>query len=265
MNKAIFLDQNFLIDETIYSAIRSAPEYNNASNILEIGPGKGFITSMLFQDNKTVSAIEIDPYLVKKLHNDFRGIQLFEGDAYRLLNDPMFRKKLGKIELVISSIPYSRAQNILHCFASEWIDIPLLLGVPLGFKEKVQQDFYLGSYFTCNKIKDIPKTSYNPQPKVDSELILVSKISQSLVNQTFELFMRRYLYKHEKSKLKNALVEGLIEFSMINDLEYTTQKLSKARVVSANTTEFDLLVSECSLQSVKEILTILEPNRSVQG
>jgi 16S rRNA A1518/A1519 N6-dimethyltransferase RsmA/KsgA/DIM1 with predicted DNA glycosylase/AP lyase activity len=264
MNKALFLDQNFLTDESVYETIRAVPEYMSAKTILEIGPGKGFITSMLFADEKQVTAIEIDPYLVKKLKNDFRGITLHEGDAYRLLNDVNFRKQLGNIDLFISSIPYSRAQNILHCFASNWVDAPLLFGVPKGFAETVSKDFYLGAYFTSHVIRDIPRSNYNPPPKVDSQLVLFSKISMELTNSTWSIFVKRYLYKHEGSKLKNALVEGLIEYSLLNNLEFVTQKKAKAFVMTFATIEFDQLVSTVNLSKVSKLIQQLEPQNTVE-
>ena len=55
--------QNFLIDPNIIRKIISVLNPEKNQNILEIGPGKGALTTKLGEMDLNISAIEIDPML----------------------------------------------------------------------------------------------------------------------------------------------------------------------------------------------------------
>ncbi len=54
------LGQNFLADTNIREKLVKAAEFNPQDTILEIGPGRGEITSLLLPKVRKVYALEID-------------------------------------------------------------------------------------------------------------------------------------------------------------------------------------------------------------
>ena len=99
------LGQNFLIDNTIINKITNSVIINDNEKIIEIGPGKGYLTKELKSFNKDLYCFEIDQdmksflnsYEDDKTHiiyNDFLNINL---------ND--YFSKEDKLH-VIANIPY---------------------------------------------------------------------------------------------------------------------------------------------------------------
>jgi len=67
------LSQNFLYSRTLVNSLVRNSSIGPNDIVLEIGPGKGFITSELLQVAKEVIAVEVDPKLVLHLQQFFRN------------------------------------------------------------------------------------------------------------------------------------------------------------------------------------------------
>ena len=64
--------QNFLDDEEILSKIEQLININkDESKVIEIGPGRGFLTEMLVKNSKKLIAYEIDEDLISNLKNKY--------------------------------------------------------------------------------------------------------------------------------------------------------------------------------------------------
>ena len=67
INDSDTLDQHFLIDKSIIGKFVESCNINKNDTILEVGPGKGVITSFLCEKANSVICIELDerlkPYL----------------------------------------------------------------------------------------------------------------------------------------------------------------------------------------------------------
>ncbi|MCK5080799.1 MAG: 16S rRNA (adenine(1518)-N(6)/adenine(1519)-N(6))-dimethyltransferase [Candidatus Moranbacteria bacterium] len=77
------LGQNFLIDDRVVDSIIEAGEISQDDNVLEIGPGRGFLTKELIQKSGRVLAIEKDESLAelcrKKLASG--NLEVITGDV----------------------------------------------------------------------------------------------------------------------------------------------------------------------------------------
>ena len=60
--------QNFLVDRNVVDRIIAAVNPQSDQTIIEIGPGRGALTSLLIEKAKRVVAIEFDRDLVAQLH-----------------------------------------------------------------------------------------------------------------------------------------------------------------------------------------------------
>ena len=65
------LGQHFLIDRGVRNRIISAADLKDTDKVIEIGPGRGFLTKALCQYVEKVLAVEIDSNLVSFLRDAF--------------------------------------------------------------------------------------------------------------------------------------------------------------------------------------------------
>ena len=84
--------QNFLVDSNIINKIISSIDIKPSDSILEIGPGKGAITTLLAEKVKKITAIEIDTNLCEALEN--RNIP-----NLKIINNDILKIDLSKINL----------------------------------------------------------------------------------------------------------------------------------------------------------------------
>ncbi|MBI2357806.1 MAG: 16S rRNA (adenine(1518)-N(6)/adenine(1519)-N(6))-dimethyltransferase RsmA [Deltaproteobacteria bacterium] len=102
------LGQNFLVDEGILNAIVRLVDPAPQDEVVEIGPGLGFLTRRLVTVARRVWAIEVDSFLVERLRQSSSGshpaLELLHADFLKIpLNDVL---PPGKVKLV-ANLPYS--------------------------------------------------------------------------------------------------------------------------------------------------------------
>lgn len=106
--------QNFLIHERVLDAILGLLDLSTADEVLEVGPGLGFLTRRLLEQAGTVWAVEIDPVLVERLRASVIGadprLHLIHGD---ILQTPVKEIFAGKKIKLAGNLPYSMATQVL--------------------------------------------------------------------------------------------------------------------------------------------------------
>ena len=70
--------QNFLNDSNLSDEILNVANLDKETEVLEIGPGLGFLTEKLIEDSKFLTAFEIDDDLIPFLSKKFENKQNFE-------------------------------------------------------------------------------------------------------------------------------------------------------------------------------------------
>ena len=99
------LGQNFLIDKNITRKIVNLTKIEN-NTIIEIGPGKGFLTDEILSKNpKKLTIIEKDQYLFLKLKEKYRNIKNIE-----IINHDALKynyKENLNAKTIISNLPYN--------------------------------------------------------------------------------------------------------------------------------------------------------------
>ena len=106
------LGQNFLIDDKIIDFI--ANHASKDDEILEIGPGLGFVTEQLVENARLVVALEIDKDAISILNKNLghkENFHLIEQDILKtnIENLPFTKDKIK----VIANIPYYITSPIL--------------------------------------------------------------------------------------------------------------------------------------------------------
>jgi 16S rRNA (adenine1518-N6/adenine1519-N6)-dimethyltransferase len=120
------LGQHFLVSEEYAAKIVDALGDISQSTVLEIGPGRGILTSLLAKRARRLIAVELDRVLAAQLRLKFsmaRNVEIIEADILSIEFDSLFGPKpgLGRPGIdwkpepvrVVGNLPYYITSDIL--------------------------------------------------------------------------------------------------------------------------------------------------------
>lgn len=213
------LGQNFLVDKNIRDKIIGNILLENDDICLEIGSGTGVLTELLAQKAAKVYAVEIDRGLFQMLKEKltpYKNVVLIEGDILKVKLGKYLGRKRAK---VIGNIPYYISTPILElliCLRRNIDTVYLTVQKELarritaspGSKEYGSLSLFVQYYCEPEIIFDIKKTSFFPQPKVDSSFLRL-RIKRRLLPKAEDeklLFkVIRASFNQRRKILKNSL------------------------------------------------------------
>jgi 16S rRNA (adenine1518-N6/adenine1519-N6)-dimethyltransferase len=204
--------QNFLKDESVlHKIIQAMP--NNDHSLVEIGPGLGDLTKYLV-DVKSVTAFEVDTDLCEHLNRRFKDLiktnhlQIHCGDVLESWSGSLVDDSYD----LVANLPYYIATNIILKALSDEKCKNLLVMVQLEVAQKFAASagekvfgslsVIAQSVGTTSIVIDVPPCAFEPQPKVDSAVLLISK-SKSRSDAEFENMLRYAFSQPRKTLLKN--------------------------------------------------------------
>tara|TARA_Y100000590_G_scaffold469602_1_gene658583 strand:+ start:12210 stop:13004 length:795 start_codon:yes stop_codon:yes gene_type:complete len=220
------LGQNFLIDHNIAKKInRLIKDYRNY-NLIEVGPGKGFLTDHLINNEfQNFILIEKDYELYLKLVDKFKShnnIKIFNEDAV----SEKIISNIDKPKIIVSNLPY----NISIKLITKWLEeINEYLGLFLMIQKEVADRFKyqenskinrlnLLAYLMSNYKKefDVSPNVFIPKPKVTSSVVSFKpNIKEKLNLDKFKSFTR-ILFSTKRKKIINNLIRNQIYKEIIN-------------------------------------------------
>lgn len=177
------LGQNFLIDQNVIKKLLTASHIQSEDTVLEIGPGIGTLTQELATHAKQVIAVEKDPKMVKILEKtlaDFKNVKIIQGDALTL-NHQLGLKKYK----LVANLPYYITAPVLRKFLEtknqpESLTVIVQKEVAHRICAKPPKMSILAVaiqvYASPKIVSTIKKTSFWPQPKVDSAILHVTPL-----------------------------------------------------------------------------------------
>lgn len=233
VNDSNYFDQHFLIDNEIIMTFIKSAKLNKKDIVVEIGPGKGNISKLIANRVKKLYCIELDcrlkPYL-SKLEKQFKNVEIIYDNALTV-NLPICNK-------IVTSVPYSIIEPLINKLIHYHIDIYMIMGkkyVDNVINNQITKlSLLTNCFYNARKIIDITPEKFEPKPRVMSSIIeLKFKAVENVNNDTQLIF--RYMYYFKNKKVKNALIESLINSSRIKD-KILTQKSSKNIVGKLNIT-----------------------------
>jgi 16S rRNA (adenine1518-N6/adenine1519-N6)-dimethyltransferase len=235
-----FLKDAALTQKIAEKGIEEAEKYQ-CQEILEIGPGKGAITKPLLErvqghtGIKSFVLAERDPKLVQywKKQELPAGIPSFFIEEGDFMDAPEKNWIRSTPIAVVSNLPYSAGTAILNRLAEFREHIPVMV---LMFQAEVAKrlraepstpdrgslSLWIQNQWDVQKLFHVPPRAFSPPPKVDSEVVLLTrraapliagtenregeKIWQSLIRTLFS--QRRKMLRsilHSKPEWQNAL------------------------------------------------------------
>ncbi len=212
--------QNFLVHERVIDAILRLVDLSPRDEVLEIGPGLGFLTRRLIAAAANVWAVEVDSALVDWLKRS----SLSEHSSFHLVHDDILTAPLDellpkhKIKLV-GNLPYSISTPVLFRLF-EWRDhfSSLVLMVQKEVAERIASGPGSKDYGTLSvwcqvhgrvtgKLPVSPEAFF-PRPKVRSTVLKIELFPEPLAGTDELPMLRGFIraaFNQRRKTLSNAL------------------------------------------------------------
>lgn len=189
------LGQHFLTSEDSALRIVEAVGDVSQSTVLEIGPGRGILTSLLAKNARRLIAVELDRVLAAQLRLKFgmaRNVEIIEADILAIDFESLFGPKpgLGRpgIDLkpqpakVVGNLPYYITSDILlrlFQYSKYFENIVIMVQREVADRiaaEPGGRDYGMLSataqlYARVEKLFTLPPGAFSPPPKVHSSVL----------------------------------------------------------------------------------------------
>jgi len=184
------LGQNFLKSELALKKIVEAGEIKSDDIILEIGPGKGALTSKLLEKSKLIIAVEKDRELFEFLKTKFEK-EIKIGTLILVCEDILKYNISHKNYKIIANIPYNITGAILKKFLTEkqqpesmvlMVQHEVAKRIVARDKKESILSISVKAYGEPKIIMKVPARYFSPAPKVDSAVIAIKNISRKVFN-----------------------------------------------------------------------------------
>lgn len=231
------LGQHFLIRPATLEKIALAVCPEPGGTVIEIGPGKGALTTHLAARADRVIAIEIDPVLVQYLHAKFRDepkVEIVESDV--------LKADLGQWTpaAIAGNLPYYITSPILERVLSlqgQWSRAVFLVqkevaerlnAVPgtrdFGFLS-VQTQFYAQVELLMN----VPPGAFKPPPRVDSAVVRLTPRPEVPADPGTFLKFASQCFRHKRKTLRNNLL-GSYEKELLDSVKETGMRAEQLSI-----------------------------------
>jgi 16S rRNA (adenine1518-N6/adenine1519-N6)-dimethyltransferase len=183
------LDQHFLKDPLVRDRILAAARISAGDSVVEIGPGRGFLTRELAAA-ASVTAVEMDERLAEALRREMEGTP-----GFRLIVSDFLKVEpsvLGEPPLkFVANLPYSVASPILQKILSWdcWSLAVLMFQKEVAERITAQpgcRDYGVLTLSVAIKasaetVTLAPASAFSPKPKVESAVVLLKRRAVPLV------------------------------------------------------------------------------------
>ena len=219
--------QHFLHDQQVIKQIINAVQISDGQTLVEIGPGEGAITMPLLQKFNQLTAIELDRDLIHHLSQKsklYGELNLINSD---ILNIDFESEFANKSLSVVGNLPYNISTPLLfhlmkfnHMIKQE---VANRITASVGDKSYGRLSIMMQYYCRCDYLFHVPPESFNPPPKVDSAVILLTPHAEQntdLLNKPLFDDLVKTAFSQRRKTIRNSLSKMVeakhFELSAIN-------------------------------------------------
>ena len=251
--------QNFLEDSELSEKIIEVSGVSKDTEVIEIGPGLGFLTGKLIEKSKYLTAFEIDDDLIPVLNKKFQG-----RDNFSLIHEDFMTADLGtfleekKNIKVVANIPYyitspiinkliEYRKNISEIYLMVQKEVAERIASEAGSRNMSLLTHAVQFYADAEYLFTVPKEKFTPVPKVDSAFLKIKmfddgRYEKQISEGEYFKYLKTAFSNKRKSIANNLSGEGYSK-EVTGDI---LEKLGKTRL--ARTEEF----------SVQEFINLIE-------
>ena len=254
------LGQNFLIDDCVIEKIIESSNIEKEDLIIEIGPGLGVLTERLLKKSNNVVVIELDKKMIEILQNRFclnRNLEIINNDILKVDLEKLIKNKkeqtnINKVKIV-ANLPYYISTPIIMKLLENRLEISEIivmvqkevaqrLGAETGTREAGAITYAVEYYAQATPIIDVPKESFIPSPKVESQVIKLEvrqnpKIEVEDEKLLFNIIQKSFMQR--RKTLSNALINN-----RILDSKEEVEKMFKTLEIPSNVRGENLTLEE---------------------
>jgi len=218
------LGQNFLINKDGLLKIVDQLSLVKRDNVLEIGPGLGFLTEVIVASGAQLQAIELDQNCVDALQKlSLPGLTIIQNDFLQV----DLEKVITRQTKIVGNIPYNITTPIISKLLGEigqpapWLSKIQLIVLTVqqelaqrlvaspGKKDYSQITLLMNYFGTAEIVFKLPAKDFSPVPKVDSAVIKFIPYRQPKISCQNYAMLRQIIqtaFARRRKMLKNNLL-----------------------------------------------------------
>lgn len=225
--------QHFLTNEAYAAQIaKSLKEDQNNGHILEIGPGRGFLTKYLLKNPWHFKAVEADADMVKYLEKHYPEMKdkIIFLDFLKVSLDKVFD---GKEFSIIGNFPYNISSQILFKMINSYALVPEMVGMfqkevaerviaPPGSKTYGVISVLVQAFYNGEMLFTVGPEHFNPPPKVQSAVIRLTRKKDTTLGCDERTFRHvvKVAFSQRRKMLRNTLKSIVSDENCLNDVYY---------------------------------------------
>ena len=180
------LGQNFLVDPEVCPAMAEAAGLDENTCAIEVGPGVGVLTAELAKRAGKVLSFELDDRLLPVLKEtlaDFDNVEIINQDVMKADLKGIIEEKCAGMDIVVcANLPYYITSPIIMLLLESRLPIKAItvmvqkeaadrLCAEVGSRDGGAVTVAVNYYAESEKLFFVPRDSFLPPPKVNSEVI----------------------------------------------------------------------------------------------
>lgn len=217
--------QHFLTEEeSIDKIIKNFIDANHTRRAVEVGPGMGVLTKRLLAEYPDLVAVDADRDMADYLRKNIPELNLVEADFLKVdLRKLMHEKPFG----IIGNFPYNISSQIVF----KMLECKDLVPVMVGMFQKEMAERIVASpgkktygvisvltqaYYEGHVIFTLKPEAFNPPPKVNSAVIILTRKESPVLDYDEVLFKEivKTSFQQRRKMIRNTLKPFLTEEQM---------------------------------------------------
>lgn len=224
--------QNFLIDDRVALRHVDYAGISSSDRVLEVGPGLGVLTKILAGRTSNLTCIELDETLADFIASNY-------GDRLKLIRGDAVKADFPEFDVFVSNLPYSVSTPIIFKLLDHRFRKAVVM-VQKEFADRMVADVGSPDYSRltvnlfyradCRILEKVPRSRFNPVPKVDSALVEIIPRPPSFKVLSEEMFFKvtEVTFNHRRKKIGTSLkAAGLM--SGDDDVPYKDERVETLR------------------------------------